>query len=176
MKNPDSRIRATKETTMRITTAMKACWLAAILGIACLVPARADAQAEVAPDFYELSNTETTAAQPVRGAVAKADLEGKFSLAYDMNCSGKNLKPGQYRLSVQSEGATRLVTIHGIDGNLNILVREVTSRRGSSQSSLLVRKSGEGHRLEGVYVEGLNAMLYLETNRGNGGMERVPIL
>jgi hypothetical protein len=29
--------------------------------------------------------------------------------------------------------------------------------------------------LEAVYVEGLNATLYLETNSGHGVMERVPI-
>ena len=49
--------------------------------------------------------------------------------------------------------------------------------RWASQSALLVRKSGEGRRLEAVYVEGLNAMLYPDTNP-NGSharTERLPI-
>lgn len=163
---------------MKITTAIKASVVTAALGIACLLPATVHAQAEVAPDFYPFSNTETTAAEPAQGLIAKnakADFQGKFSLPYDVNCSGKNLKAGQYLLSVKSQGNTRLVTIHGVSENVNIPVREVASNRGTSQSALLVRKSGQGHRLEAVYLEALSAMLYLEPASGRGVMERVPI-
>ena len=163
---------------MKITNVVKASMLTAALGFACLLPANAHAQAEVAPDHFELSNTEAIAAPPVQVAVAKeakADFEGDFSLPYNMLCSGKNLKAGQYLLSVKSEGTTRVVTIHGSGENVNMQVRLVPANRAARQSALLVRKSVEGRSLEGVYVEGLNAMLYLKTNRGLGGMERLPI-
>jgi hypothetical protein len=165
---------------MKITTAVKASVFTAALGLACLLPVTAHAQAEVSPDFYPISNTDTVAAQPVQVASAKqakADFEGKFSLPYDVKCSGKNLKSGQYMLSVKSEGKGRVVTIHRNGEDVSVRVREVPANRASTQSALLVRKSDEGHRLEAVYVEGLNTMLYLDTNTigSHGRMERLPI-
>jgi hypothetical protein len=47
----------------------------------------------------------------------------------------------------------------------------------TSRSALLVRKSGQGHKVEAVYVEGLGATLYLNANT-NGSVaqiERLPI-
>ena len=156
---------------MKITTAVKASVFAAALGLAWLLPATAHAQAEVAPDFYELSNTETTATQ------AKANFEGKFSLPYHVQCSGKDLKPGQYLFSVKSEGASRVVTIHRGGESVNIPMHEVPANQTASHSALLVRKSSEGRKLEGVYVESLNTMWYLGTNTNGSqvGMERLPI-
>jgi len=165
---------------MKITTAVKASVFTAVLGFACLLPATAHAQADVSPDFYPLPNTETIAAQPAQVASAKqakADFEGKFSLPYEVKCSGKNLKSGKYLLSVKSEGKGRVVTIHRSGEEVSIRVREVPTNRAASQSALLVRKSDEGRRLEAVYVEGLNAMLYPETDTmgSHGRMERLPI-
>jgi hypothetical protein len=167
---------------MKITTVVKALVLAATLGFACLLPATAHAQADAmaSPDDYPFSAAETTAPQAVQHAAAKqqnADFEGKVSLPYGVNCAGKNLKPGQYFLSVKSEGTSRGVTIHGSGESVDIRVREVRVNRGASQSALLVRKSAGGHRLEGVYVEELGATLYLDptTNRGHAATERLPI-
>ena len=152
---------------MKITTAVKASVFTAALGLACLLPTTAHAQAEISPDFYPLSSTETIAAQPAQVAnakQAKADFEGKVSLPYDVKCSGKNLKSGQYLLSVKSEGKGRMVTIHRSGEEMSFRVREVPTNQAASQSALLVRKSDEGHRLEAVYIEGLNAMLYPDAN------------
>jgi hypothetical protein len=165
---------------MKITTAVKASMITAALGFACLLPATARAQSDMSPDEYAFSATETTGAQPVRAAnpkLTKADFEGKVSLPYAVKCGGKSLKAGQYLLSVKSEGTSRVVTINGSGENVNIQMREVLTNRWASQSALLVRKSGEGRRLEAVYVEGLNAMLYPDTNP-NGSharTERLPI-
>ena len=178
MKNLSAKIRGRRETEMRITTAVKASVFAAALGVACLLPVMAHAQAEVAPDHFELLNTETAAAPPAQVATAnqaKGDFQGKFSLPYHVQCSGKNLKPGEYQLSVKSDGTNRVIAIHGRGANLNIQARVVPANRAESQSAVLVRKSGQSRRLEGVYVEALNAMLYLETSTDLGVIERVPI-
>jgi hypothetical protein len=55
--------------------------------------------------------------------------------------------------------------------------REVRADGVASRSALLVRKSGQGHKVEAVYVEGLGATLYLnaKTNGSAAGMERLPI-
>src|SRR5580658_6655114 len=173
MRNSDSEIRAKgkEEKKMKIKSVVKISVYAATLGFACMLPATAHAQSDMAPDEYAFSATEVTVAQPVQTATtnqAKADFEGKVSLPYAVKCGNKNLKPGQYSLSVKSEGTNQVVTINGGGQNMNMLVREVSTHRVSSQSALLVRKSGEGRKLQAVYVEGLKATLYLEASTDAG--------
>jgi hypothetical protein len=180
MKNSSAKIREAEEKKMRIMTAVKTSMITVALGFACLLPATARAQSDVSPDEFAFSGAETTAAQPVHVAsakLAKADFQGKVSLPYNVKCGSTNLKAGQYSLSVKSEEGARVVTINGSGENVNIHVREVLTNRWASQSALLVGKSSEGRRLEAVYVEGLNAMLYPDTNP-NGSharTERLPI-
>jgi hypothetical protein len=183
VKNPCFKdIREKKETTMEITTAVKASIFVATLGFACLLTptARAQADAMPNPDEYPFSAPATIAVQPVTHAgvkEAKADFEGKISLPYDVNCGGKNLKAGQYLVSVESEGSNRVVTIHGGGENMKMRVHRVPANRGTRQSALLVRRSADGRNLEAVYIEGLNATFYVNQNstESNAGMERLPI-
>jgi hypothetical protein len=180
MKNSSAKIRGAEEKKMRIMTAVKISMITVALGFACLLPATARAQSDVSPDEFAFSGTETTAAQPVhagRARSTKADFEGKVSLPYNVKCGSKNLKAGQYSLSVKSEEGARVVTINGSGEKVNIHMREVLTNRWASQSALLVGKSSKGRRLEAVYVEGLNAMLYPDTNP-NGSharTEQLPI-
>lgn len=166
---------------MKMTTVVKISLYAAALGLACLLPVTARAQSDVMPDSFPFSADEATAAPVVQ--IAQIDdvnqttvaFEGKVSLPYNLKCAGKNLKAGQYLLSVKSEGTSRVVRIHGSGEDMNIRVREVPMRQTATQSALLVRKSNQGRRLEAVYVEGLNAMLYLNASASHAGMERLPI-
>lgn len=204
----EARFSAGEEMTMKVTTLMKATAFIAALGLACLLPATAHAQAEISPDFYQLMNTDTVAMQPVELATtagqaeispdfyeltntetmavqpvqlsataAKDDFHGMFSLPYDVKCSGKSLKSGKYLLSVKSDGRNRIVTIHRRGEVMKIRVREIPGNPAASRSALLVRNSGEGRILEAVYVQQLNALLYLDTNESaiHGRMERLPI-
>ena len=166
---------------MKITSVAKVSVYAAALGFACLLPVAAHAQSDVMPDSFAFSAEETTVAQPAQHADAKlvkADFEGKVSLPYDVKCEGKNLKAGQYMVSVMSEGTSRVVTLHGSGANVNMHVRELPANGAASQSALLVRRSSEGgRRVEAVYVKELNRTLYLDTgSQGTHvGMERLPI-
>jgi hypothetical protein len=176
MKNSNSKIQEKKETTMKMTAVVKATMFTAALGLACLLPATVRAQSDVMPDEFAFSAETTAVAQPVAATQAKANFEGKISLPYGVSCAGKNLKAGKYLVSVKSEGANRVVAIHGHGENVNMHVREVRTDGVTSRSALLVRKSGQGHKLEAVYVEGLGATLYLNPNtKGAAGMERLPI-
>jgi hypothetical protein len=177
MKNSNSKIQEKKETTMKMTTVVKATMFTAALGFACLLPATARAQSDVMPDEFAFSAETTTVAQPVAAIQAKANFEGKISLPYGVNCAGKTLKPGAYMVSVKSEGSARVVTIHGGGASVNMHAREVRADGVASRSALLVRKSSSGRRVEAVYVEGLGATLYLNpgTNGSAAGMERLPI-
>jgi hypothetical protein len=180
MKNSSADIREKEEKQMIITTAVKASMITLALGVAFMLPATARAQSDMSPDEFAFSAPQTTAAQPAQSAatqIAKADFEGKVSLPYNVKCGGKSLKAGQYLLSVKSEKGSRVVTINGSGENVDIHMREVLTNRWASQSALLVGKSSKGRRLEAVYVEGLNAMLYPDTNP-NGSharMEQLPI-
>ena len=165
---------------MRIATVVRGSMLLAVLGFACLLPARVYAQvdAQPDPDLYEGPSAAAMAAHTAATAhakEAKADFAGKFSLPYNVECGGKNLRAGQYSISVKSEGTNRVLNIHNSAANLNIPVRVVPASQGASRSAALVRTSGEGRKLEAVYVEGLNATLHLEANTGYGAMERLPI-
>lgn len=165
---------------MKTTIAVKASLLALALGVACLLPATARAQSDVMPDSFPFSAEEAAAfwsAQPAATNTAKADFEGKVSLPYGLICGSKNLKPGQYSLSVKSEGSTRVVTIRRGSENVSVRVREVTANRSAKPSMLLVRNSAAGRKLEAVYLTELNATLYLspDANGNNAGMERLPI-
>jgi hypothetical protein len=174
--------RNSKETIMKITTAVKASVFAATLGFACLLTPTAQAQADAMPnpDEFPFSEPVTTAAQPmahVNAKQAKGEFEGKISLPYEVSCGGKNLKPGQYLVSVRSEGSDRVVTIHGGGENMKMRVHAVPATRRATPSALLVRKSGDGRDLQAVYVEGLNSTFYLnvDAKESNSGMERLPI-
>ena len=56
-------------------------------------------------------------------------------------------------------------------------MHEVPANRDGKYSALLVRKSSDDRRVEALYVEGLNAVLYLSAVAcgSHVEMERVPI-
>jgi hypothetical protein len=180
MKNSNSKIQEKKENVMKVNTAAKVSIFAVALGFACLLPVTARAQSEVMPDSFAFSAEETVAAQPVQHAdakIAKADFEGKVSLPYDVMCEGRNLKAGQYLVSVKSEGTSRVVTLHGSGQNVNVHVHEVPANQAASHSVLMVRRAGDGRSVEAVYVKALNTTLYLDSslNGSHVGMDRLPI-
>jgi hypothetical protein len=166
---------------MKMMMVVKSSIFAAALGLACLLPVTTHAQADVSPDIYELANTETTAAtqqtQVASNNAKPADFHGQFALPYDVRFKGRNLKSGQYSLSVKSEGTSRVVTIARNGESMNIRAQELAGNPAASHSTVLVRKSHEGRMLEAVYVQQLNVLLYLDGNAAakSGQMERLPI-
>jgi hypothetical protein len=189
MKNLNLEISGEKETIMKITSVVKVSLFAAALGFAALLPATVRAQSDVMPDSFAFSAEESSITQSADAKFAKADFEGKVSLPYDVKCEGKNLKAGQYSLSVRSEGISHLVILHGRGENVNLHVSETPanapanvranqpSNQATSQSALLVGKSSEGRKVEAVYVKELNRTLYLDTTSqgSHTHIERLPI-
>jgi hypothetical protein len=138
----------------------------------------AHAQAEVSPDHYELSNTEVTPA--LNAAIAgakqtKADFTGKFSLPYSVRCNGQDLRPGEYLISVKARGTSQVVTIQETNTNLTFQARMVPANERMNGSTMIVRKSPKGRKLEGVYVAQLSSILYFQPVASAGSIERVPI-
>jgi hypothetical protein len=170
-----------KETKMdsRMKMIAKTSVFAAALGLACLLPATAHAQAEVAPDMYELSNTEVavTQVQVATNSTKPADFQGRFALPYEVRCKGKSLKSGQYLLSVKSEGTGRVVTIAHNGETMTIHAQTLAGNPAASGSALIVRRSHDGRMLEAVYVRQLNTLLFLDSSATtqDGRTERLPI-
>jgi hypothetical protein len=174
---------------MKITSVVKVSVFAAALGFAALVPATARAQSDVMPDSFAFSAEEATSTQPADAKFAKSNFEGKVSLPYDVKCEGKNLKAGQYSLSVKLDGISHMVTLHGSGQDVNLHVSELSanaaanvrsnqpSNEARSQSALLIGKSSEGRKVEAVYVKELNCTLYLNTSSQGtfSHIERLPI-
>ena len=166
---------------MKMTTVVKISLYTAALGLACLLPVTARAQSDVMPDSFPFSADEAPTARPALVAEiddvnqTQDDFQGKVTLPYNAKCAGKNLKAGQYLLSVKLQGTGRVVSIHGDGADMNIRVREVPTNHRASHSSLLVRNSGHGRTLTAVSVEGLNTMFYLSAPASHAGMERLPI-
>jgi hypothetical protein len=181
MKNVNSKMRSTKETTMKMTTVVKISLYTAALGLACLLPVTARAQSEVMPDSFPFTADQAKPARPALVAEiddvnqTQDDFQGKVTLPYNAKCAGKNLKAGQYLVSVKLQGSSHVLSIRGDGADLNIRVREVPTKYRANQSELVVRNSGHGRTMAAVSVEGLNAMFDLGTSASQALTERLPI-
>src|SRR5271156_3416656 len=117
MKTLNSKIESKKETKMKMTTVVKTSLYLAALGLACLLPVTARAQSDVMPDSFAFSANEATAARPALVAAVddvnqtQDDFQGKVTLPHDAKVAGKNLKAGQYLLSLKLEATGRVVSI-----------------------------------------------------------------
>jgi len=150
------------------------------LGLAALFPVTCKAQSEVAPDFYEAANTEPASQpQPAVAVERKSpELQGKFTLAYTVRCPEAKLTPGEYAVSVDVNGIDRPITLRRNGEVTRLKARTAVHVDTPSQSALLIEKTWRGRKLEGVYVDGLNLILYVNSEGKetlSSRTERVPI-
>ena len=159
----------------------KIAWMIGGLILACLWPATSHAQAETAPDAYKSSNME-----PHIPAVAKVEFQGTFSLPFQAQCHGNKLAPGKYTLVVKTVGEDKMVTLQREGSDVVLKSRPIppTSVSDQGPSAVLVRHGPgpKSHTLEGVYVENLKLVLYLDDSGHTkfmdkmfAGLKRVPI-
>ncbi len=159
----------------------KIAWVVAGLVLACFCAASTHAQADVTPDDYKRLNT-----VPITLESVKVDFQGDFSLPSEVQCHGHKLAPGKYTLMVKTVGNDKMVTLQREGSDVVLHSRPVTPTSVSDQghSAVLVRH-GPGpnsHTLEGVYVETLKLVLFLDET-GNtkpidkmfASVKRVPI-
>jgi hypothetical protein len=158
------------QTMRNITTAKITLTFAGLL-LAFLLPATTHAQSEIAPDEFKSENmVPITPAPP-----AKVDFEGKFSLPYQVQCSGSKLTPGEYTLAVKTAGTSKIVTIHREGSDIVLTARIAANPSDSGQSVVLVRH-GPGPRartLEGVYLEKIKMMLYLDESGATNALDKM---
>jgi len=144
-------------------------------------PALAHAQAETAPDAYKSSNMAPHTPDP-----AKVEFQGTFSLPFEVRCHDHKLAPGKYTLMVKTVGEDKMVTLQREGSDVVLQSRPVppTSVPDEGHSAVLLRHGpGPGsHTLEGVYLENMKLVLYLdESGRTKfmdkmfAGLKRVPV-
>lgn len=80
--------------------------LAGWVGLAVLGGSPTYAQSEIAPDHFESSNVEPFEKPKTNASNEAASIryDGKFTLPYTVQCSGKSLPPGKYSVSLHSDG------------------------------------------------------------------------
>jgi hypothetical protein len=118
------------------------------------------AQSEIDPDHFETTNTEPFSQPRAAGRLAakleKYRFSGKFKLPYAVQCPGTRLRPGEYSVSLSSDGKTGHATlIH--NGQITEIAGSVRTRGQSrTHSALLVECSGNAHRLSAIRLAELD--------------------
>jgi hypothetical protein len=150
------------------------------LMLAAFFPAIAHAQAETGAQDHESHNMAAMAHTP-----AKTEFEGHVTLPYQVQCHGHKLSAGEYKLLVKTVGEDKMVTLQR-EGSDVVHSRPVppTSVSDHGPSAMMLRHGpGPGtHTIEGVYIENLKLVLFLdETGHANpidkvfASVKRIPI-
>lgn len=160
----------------------RGCMLLVGLGLAGIFPMTCKAQSEVAPDIYESANVQSfTAGEPIPAVASEwksPELQGTVKLDYTVQCPGAKLSPGEYAVSVDVNGFDRPITLRRNGQLTRINARTALRVDTPSPSALLIEKTWRGRKLEGVYVDKLNLMLYVNSEgkeAPSARTERVPI-
>ena len=160
---------------------VKTTWIIPALMLAAFFPTISHAQAETGAQEHETKNMAAIVNTP-----SKTDFQGHFTLPYEVHCHGHKLAPGEYTLLVKTVGEDKMVTLQkeGSDVVLHSRVVPPTSVSDHGPSAVMLRHGpGPGaHTLEGVYLENLKLVLFLdETGNANpidkvfASVKRVPI-
>jgi hypothetical protein len=110
----------------------------------------------------------------------------RFSLPYQVQCHGHKLAAGEYKLLVKTVGEDKMVTLQREGSDVVLHSRPVppTSVSDHGPSAMMLRHGpGPGtHTIEGVYIENLKLVLFLdETGHANpidkvfASVKRIPI-
>ena len=159
----------------------KTMWIIPAVVLAAFFPTISHAQAETGAQDHETKNMAA-----IVNAPSKTDFEGHFTLPYEVRCHGHKLAPGEYTLLVKTVGEDKMVTLQkeGSDVVLHSRVVPPTSVSDHGPSAVMLRHGpGPGtHTLEGVYLENLKLVLFLdETGHANpidkvfASVKRIPI-
>lgn len=112
------------------------------------------AQSEIDPDQFESPNTEpfSLAKPSADSQVAEMRYEGRFALPYSVLCSGNQLAPGKYTLSLRSNGKVGQATLSlkGQTVGIADVVQRQSHKRGSNTP--IVEAKGKIRTLSAIQV------------------------
>jgi hypothetical protein len=152
-----------------------------VLILAAFFPVISHAQAETGAQDHETHNMAAMVHTP-----ATTEFEGHVSLPYQVQCHGHKLAAGDYKLLVKTVGEDKMVTLQREGSDVVLRSRPVppTSVSDHGPSAMMLRHGpGPGtHTIEGVYIENLKLVLFLdETGHANpidkvfASVKRIPI-
>jgi len=151
---------------------MKLPLIIAVLALANFFPSITHAQAETGAQEHQSSNMSTAAPTP-----SKTEFEGHVSLPYQVQCHGHKLVAGEYTLLVKTVGADKMVTLQREGSDVVLQSRPVPPTSVSDQGhSVVMLRHGpgpSGHTLEGVYVESLKLVLFLDETGHSAPIDKV---
>jgi hypothetical protein len=110
------------------------------------------AQAEIDPDHFESVNL-------LEGDQTSAEFQGSFSLQYKAQCAGSTLLPGNYSLSLKSNGS--VVSLRKKGSFVNVEPVEVVKNIVAGESKLIFRHAGDTRTLEAIYLEKPKVMVFV---------------
>lgn len=118
-------------------------------------------QAEIAPDHYEASDSQSG---PTKAAANTKDVlihyEGNFTLRYSVQCEGRSLRPGDYLVSLDSDGSTVRVTLNRRDQAVKIEGVPEKQPRYRGRDALLVQRSGDNRELSAIHIAHLELLFH----------------
>ena len=88
--------------------------LSALSGLIPLGAPPARAQSEIDPDHFEAPNVEPfdVVKADASSDAGRISYDGKFRLAYTVQCNGKSLRPGRYSVSLRYDGKVARATLN----------------------------------------------------------------
>jgi hypothetical protein len=138
---------------------MKVLWiLAKVTALTLLMAlggAGAYAQAEIDPDHFDSPNTEPFDQRKTQSQAHATRYDGNFSLPYAVQCSGKQLAPGKYSVSLRSDGKVG----HGVLKSKSqfIKITSVVHPQGCKRGAdvVVVGSNGKVRTLSAIQVAGV---------------------
>jgi hypothetical protein len=128
--------------------------LAGWVGLVALGGSPARAQSEVDPDHFESPNVEPfeKATTNARSEAAEIHYDGKVTLPYTVQCSGKSLPPGRYSVSLHSDGKIGKAIL--MQGGRAIGISGVVHKQAQKFESgaLVVELNGKRRSLSAIQV------------------------
>ena len=116
----------------------------------------AAAQQEVDPDHFDSPNIEP--ASPSKSAALPAlpiRYDGHFSLPYAVRCSGKKLAPGQYSLSLRSNGRVAHGVLRSPAQTVEVASVVHTQARKGGSNVIVVQSQKNLRTLSAIRIAGL---------------------
>jgi hypothetical protein len=128
--------------------------LVVLAGFATLATPRGHAQSDMAPDQFDSPNTEPFPQPKTPRASAavtgKVRFDGQVNLPYSVRCAGKMLPPGNYSLSVSSDGKTGRATLKQKGQTFDMPGAVRLPADSLARNTLLVECIGKAHRLSAI--------------------------
>jgi hypothetical protein len=142
------------------------------------------AQSEIDPDHFDSPNTEPFAQPKLtpNSQSGETRYDGKFTLPYTVQCSGKSLPPGKYSFSFRSDGKVGQGVMKSKDQTVEIVGTVHRQARKAGRDALIVENQRSTRMLAVIQVAELDLVLDAkrEMNHASsnkpGRIESLPVM